>query len=636
VTKKESQANLFGEVADQTRRRDRIIDFATGKLISDTPEEKNRQIFERRLVEEYAYPKSSIDIEVPIRSGNDFIPKRADIVVYGDGNSRDPTRNAYIIIETKKQDRKDGIDQLQSYINNTTAEFGVWFNGKEIVYLHRLKAPHAFREIPDIPAKGETLKDIGLYQKKDLKPATELKVVFETCHNYIYANEGLLKERVFNEVLKLIFIKMVDEKSASPKCEFRITDQELEEIESGKSNAFAFRIGNLFERVKREYHDVFGQDERINLKPVTTAFVVSQLQRYNLTNTPADVKGTAFQTFVYAHERGERGEFFTPYPILQLAVKMLNPSDNEFIIDPACGSGGFLIQTLKHVWDAIDKGRSDLGPEARKDVKIKYARVYVKGIDINPELARVAKMHMILYDDGHTGIFSTNSLNSFKQINEISLKSGAGDFQPELFDVVVTNPPFGTKGKVTDKVILQSFELGHKWKRNLKTGEHEKTQELVEGQVPDILFIERCLQLLRNGGRMAIVVPDGDLNNYSLMYLRSFIKQMARILAVVSLPQETFVPHGAGTKASILFLQKLPEEELKLLAEQDYPIFMAICRKIGYDIRGRLCLKRNSEGIYVDENGLPVGSKEQAAIDTDIPDIIKAFDEFKRRHHLRF
>lgn len=251
MSKQDKQARLFGGVIKETTKYERIIDFATGRSIRDTPEEKNRQIFERRLVEEYDYSKRAIDIEVPIKSGIGFMPKRADIVVYRDGKDRDPTRNAYIIVETKKQDRKDGIDQLESYINNTTAEYGVWFNGKEIVYLHRLKKPHAFREIPDIPAKGETLEDIGLYQKKDLKPATELKVVFETCHNYIYANEGLLKERVFNEVLKLIFIKMVDEKSASPKCEFRITDKELEEIEHGKPNAFTARIENLFERVKR-------------------------------------------------------------------------------------------------------------------------------------------------------------------------------------------------------------------------------------------------------------------------------------------------------------------------------------------------------------------------------------------------
>ena len=349
-----------------------------------------------------------------------------------------------------------------------------------------------------------------------------------------------------------------------------------------------------------------------------------------------DVKGTAFQTFVYAHERGERGEFFTPYPILQLAVKMLNPRDNEFIIDPACGSGGFLIQTMKHVWDTIDESRSDLSLEARKDVKIKYARIYIKGIDINPELARVSKMHMILYDDGHTGIFSANSLDSFEQINEISLRSGAGEFRPGSFDIAITNPPFGTKGKVTDKMILHLFQLGYKWKRDTKTRELTKTEKLIEGQVPDVLFIERCLHLLRDGGRMAIVVPDGDLNNYSLMYLRTFIKNKARILGVVSLPQETFVPHGAGTKASVLFLQKLPKKELEMLVERDYIIFMAVCKKIGYDIRGRLVLKRNPQGDYIDENGRPVPSKEQAAIDTDIPDIIKAFEDFKKRRNLNF
>jgi len=615
------------------RRKGKITDYATGKSVDDKPEEQVRQLFEKKLVEEYDYSKGQIDIEFMVQKGSQKIGP-ADIVVFRD--NRKTLDNIHILIETKRKERKDGLDQLKSYSISPSQEFAVWFNGKEIVYLQKLaKAPY-FREIPDIPKKGETLEDVGLYRKKDLTPATELKSVFETCHNYIYANEGLLKEKVFNEVLKLIFIKMVDEKSASPKCEFRITDREKEEIEEGKKNAFTERILDLFDRVKREYGDVFDPNEKINLRPVSIAFVVSQLQKYTLIDTPADVKGTAFQTFVYAHERGERGEFFTPYPILELGVKILNPKDNESILDPACGSGGFLVRSMIHVWKGIDNRRSDLRDTTRLDMKIRYAHTYIRGIDINPDLAKVSKMHMILYDDGHTGIFEANSLDPFEKINELALRARAGEIKPGSFDMVMTNPPFGTRGKVTDKTILEQFELGHKWKRDKKTGEWAKTDELLDGQVPDILFIERCLQFLTEGGRMAIVLPDGDLNNTTLEYVRAFIRQHAIVFAVISLPGETFIPHGAGTKASLVFLRKFERKKLEEAVSRDPAVFMGICTKIGYDIRGRTVIKRNKKGEYVNDKGEVVEKREDAATDTDTPEIVANFDEFRKKHDIDF
>ena len=491
-----------------------------------------------------------------------------------------------------------------------------------------LKRAPWFREIPDIPKKDETLEDVGLYHKKDLKPATELKTVFEMCHNYIYANEGLLKEKVFNEVLKLIFIKMADEKKSNPKCDFRITDKELKELEEDKENAFMERILNLFSEVKTRYSDVFDSNERISLKPLTIAFIVSQFQKYSLINTEADVKGTAFQTFVYAHQRGERGEFFTPHPIVELAVKMLNPKDNEKFIDPACGSGGFLVKGMNYVKEKFIKDNPHRKDEANKFIG-EYAHSYISGIDINPDLAKVAKMHMILYDDGHTGIFAVNTLEDFDNLVKIAQTMGvprAIQPRPNTFQILMTNPPFGTKGKVTNKRVLENFELGHKWK---KEEEWTKTNKLLDGQVPDILFIERCLQLLENHGRMAIVLPDGDLTNQNTESIREFIKQKARLLAVISLPPDTFIPHGTGVKASVLFLQKLPEEELEKLKKEDYSIFMAICEKIGYDVRGRTLFKKDEKGELIrDENG-------EKITDSDIPEIIGGFDDFKREYNLR-
>ncbi len=470
-----------------------------------------------------------------------------------------------------------------------------------------------------------------LPKKKDLKPATELKSVFETCHNFIYANDGLLKEKAFNEILKIIFVKMVDEKSANPRCEFGITAEEEKEIKKDKPSSFTDRIFKLFERVKNVYGDVFDPAERINLKPITLAFVVSQLQDYSLIMTPTDVKGTAFQTFVYAHQRGERGEFFTPYPIVELVVKMLDPKDYELVLDPACGSGGFLVQAMKHVWDTIDKNRPDLEEKARIDLKVRYARTYIRGIDINPDLAKVSKMHMALFDDGHVGIFAENALEEFEKIAETT--KGPSQITLGCADIIMTNPPFGSKCKVTDRRILRQFELGYKWKQDKKTGRWTKTDQLRSWQVPDILFIERCLQLLKDGGRMAIVLPDGNLNNSSLGYVREFIQQKARILAVVSMPVGTFMHAGVNPKTSVLFLQKLNEKELNKLKKENYPIFMAVVEKIGYDLNSKtpkILYKKNEKGeVLKDKNGEPI-------IDTDVPAIIEAFEEFKRRHTLGF
>ncbi|HOK17575.1 MAG TPA: N-6 DNA methylase [Candidatus Paceibacterota bacterium] len=608
-----------------------VRDFITGRWLKNKPEEGPRQILEKRLVEEYGYSKSQIEIEFPVQKGSKRIGP-TDIAVFRD--EKKVIDNLYIIVETKCKGRKDGIDQLKSYLSPTNAEFGIWFNGKDIVYLQHLKNAPFFREIPDIPKKGETLEDVGLYQKKDLKPATELKTIFETIHNHIYANEGLLKEKVFNEMLKLIFIKMADEKALPQKCEFRITDKELDELEEGKQNGFIERILNLFDRVKSQYPDVFDPNERLNLKPLTIAFVVSQLQKYSLINTAADVKGTAFQTFVYAHQRGERGEFFTPHPIVDLCVNMLDPKDNEKFIDPACGSGGFLVAGMNYIKEKFIKERPELKTKATDFLK-EYAHAYLSGIDINPDLAKVAKMHMVLHDDGHTGIFCANSLLPINELVRLAEKATVPrTLHPHegQFKVLMTNPPFGSKGKVTDKKLLAEFQLGYKWKKE-DDGRWTKTNKVLDGQIPEILFIERSLQLLGEGGRMAIVLPNGTLNNSSLEYVRDFIKQNSRILAVVSLPVGTFMSAGANPQPSVLFLQKLSKGDAEKLNKKDYPIFMAIVEKIGYDLTTKTAppiYKRDEKGEYL------VDKNRERILDTDIPEIIEKFEEFKQNHDLGF
>ncbi|MGQ3413105.1 restriction endonuclease subunit M [Natrinema sp. LN54] len=607
--------------------------YLTDELVEATPEEvEARQVFLKRLIEEYDYPKDHIEKEFTIKKGSKTIGPADIAVFHGDDHSLD---NIHIIVETKREERTDGIDQLKSYLSPTKANFGVWFNGNEVEYLQNRDTPPYFREIPDIPKDGQTLDEIGTYRKEDLEPASDLKSVFESIHNHIYATEGLSSERVFHEMLKVIFIKLVDEKSGSAKCDFRITDEEMEKIQNDEETAFVGRIEDTFERVKGEYSDVFDEHDKLDLGPSSLAFAVSQLQKYSLSDTDAEVKGTAFQTFIKPVQRENRGQFFTPQPVLRLAVKCLNPQDGELVLDPACGSGGFLIETLKHVEDKFRENRPNVDESELRDMLVRYAQNYIRGLDINPDLARVAKMYMVLYGDGHSGIFSEDALEDFSVIKESAQKAGAnGRVDEDSFDIILTNPPFGTEGKITNKRQLRNFDLGFKWKKDSSSGNHEKTHDLQKnGQTPEILFIERCLQFLKPGGRMGIVLPDGILTNKTARYVREFIRQNARILGVVSLPIGTFKQSGSNPKTSVLFLQKLTEEELEEKKEEDYDIFMSIADDIGYELDKQspeTKYKRNNKGEVVkDEEGNPI-------IMTDIPEIIDGFRGFKKQNDFSF
>ncbi len=624
MTKK--QLNLSGEVLETEEIKEGYVkDFITEKILKKTPEEERRQEIERRLVEEWGYPKDLIDIEVEIQFGSQKLG-RADIVVFRDKKSKDPNKNAYIIVEVKREHRKDGIEQLESYINATTAEFGIWYNGRDIAFLRRLRKPHEYQEISRITRYGEKFEDLEKQlMKTQLKPAFNLKVRFDEIHNYLYANEGFLKEKLFGEIIKLIFMKIVDEKSPRKEVWFWISEREYEElIETGESKSFIQRIEKLWNEAKKLYPEIFDDGERLLLKPLSIAEVVRRLQEVSFMKTRDDVKGVAFQTFIHENMRGDRGEFFTPQPAIELAVAMLNPDYHESIIDPACGSGKFLIWAMEHV-----KQRYDLDSRGVAD----YAKAHIAGIDINQDLVKVAKMYMVLFDDGYSNIFDENSLLSFDELMKRAKDKGVpipARPEPNKFEIVLTNPPFGSKGKINDSRILRQFDLAHKWKFDKKRKKWIRTSQLLREQTPEILFIERCWKLLKFYGRMAIVLPDGILTNSTLGYVRQWIMDHARILAVVSLPQETFVPYGAGTKASVLFIQKLPEEELEDLNKVGYPIFMAVAEKIGYDVRGRTIFKKDDGGnIIKDENGDPV-------IDTDVSEIIRKFEEFKKKYGIDF
>jgi len=595
-----------------------LLDYITGGEISNKPENREAKVpFEKRLVEEYGYPKNDCEPEFRIQKGSTLIGP-ADIVVFYPGEVH-KQENIFLIVENKRKSRKDGIEQLKSYIAPCKrAQWGVWFNGEEIEYLRVTEK--GYKKVYNVPKYGETL---GLPRKDDLREATELIKVFGIVHNHIYANDGLSSQEAFNEVLKLLFIKIEDEKDFSDSMvKFGITEQEYDEVLEGRENNFRKRIEDLFERVKKDYKDIFTANDSIALKTSTLAFVVGQLQNFDLRHSKRDVKGAAFQKFVYAHQRGERGQFFTPDPIIELAVHFLDPKPGETLLDPACGTGGFLVHSMKYVWQKyFEKIPNE---RERREAEIDYAHKHIRGIEINPTLAKVAKMRMILEDDGYTGIFSANSLESWDVLMQAALEQGIKDIGPGSIDILMTNPPFGSQGKITDKSFLERFNMGYKWKTD-EAAKWTKESRLQNSQVPDILFIERCLEFLKDGGRMGIVLPDGDLTNSTLSYVRNFVKDKARILAVVSLPKETFIPHGAGVKASILFLEKLPHEKIKKLKSEDYSIFFGVVEKIGYegDKNGTPTYVRNENGeIIRDESG-------NIQIDEDISELVKSWKDYK-------
>ena len=424
----------------------------------------------------------------------------------------------------------------------------------------------------------------------ELRPSLNLSAVFDDCHNYIYANEGLLKDKIFHEMVKLLVMKLHDERvNSEGSLQFGITASEYNLVLTSASNPFEERINRLFKAVREQSGNLFS-DTTLRLKPLTLAYVIGRLQHIDLTNTPGDVKGEAFQAFVYRHQRGDRGEFFTPYPIVRLAVEMMAPRPGEKLIDPACGSGGFLIQAI-----FFPQGNF---PQTDR---VHYIKECVRGVEFNPDIALAATVRIAFEGGAGTEIICANSLSETEHLNG-------------TFDIVLTNPPFGSKGKIEDRRILKSYVLACKWHQNLP-GSWKPSKVVMPGQSPDILFIEKCLKLLKPDGRIAIVLPDGLLQNVSSNHIRFWIRSQASVLGVVSIPQEAFIPYGTGIKTSLLLLQKLPT------SEQRRSCFMARMEKVGYDVKGQPVYKR-------DNTGKPLRANSELIIDDDVEEIASAYREF--------
>lgn len=599
----------------------KIVDFINGTFRNDTPEEYVRQETLKSLVREYKYPKSDIAVEWPMRIGSKNV--RADIAIFRaatpPGNRSQ--ENVIMLVECKKpgtsvSDRTDGVKQLQSYMAACpNVEVGLWTNGPT-------GGQEAFRidvgeggkrisvSIPDIPRYGQA-EEVDRPTHEQLRPAASASLLFafRRSHDYIAGNQGVHKEGAFWELLKLIFCKIDDERNSDDGLEFYATPSERS-TSLGQGNVKK-RIVKLFDRVKADYPQIFANAEVIDLQPATLAYIVSQLQMFSLLSSDVDVKGKAYEEIVGSNLRGDRGEFFTPRNVVRMMVRMIHPTENQLIVDPACGTGGFLIDAMNYVVDGIKEHVLNTGrrPEDReqaiRDRVQKFLRNGLVGMDFNPELVKATKMNMVMNNDGSGGLYQANSLaNPHTWSDDLRRRDLFGSV-----DRILTNPPFGAKIPIDDPSILEQYDLGHQWSYREETDTWEKKAETTS-RPPEILFIERCVQFLKPGtGIAAMVLPDGILGTPGLGFVRQWLFENTVILASVDMHADTFQP-GTSVQTSVLVVRRKSKEERRYMS--DYPVFMAICDHIGHDKRGNTVYVRDDEGYEV------VADVEDAiAIDAD-------------------
>jgi len=522
------------------------------------PEEIVRQLWIYRLLTEYGYPKERIDVEKIIYFGSRIEPGAADIVVY-----HEDLQHYYILFEVKRPSRTAGLEQLKSYCNAEGTPIGVWSNGNEIIRLHR-EEPNLFVEIPRIPKVSETLRDIlterwtlkWLEEHDELKQGkTTLKKILLDLEELVLGNAGV---DPFEEIFKLIYAKLYDEwkgiNNPNYQLEFFVGDRSPQQVKRA--------ITNLLEGAKRTWSGVFEPTDRIELRDDHLKVCVSFLEKIKLFNSNLRIIDEAFEYLIPQVSKKKEGQFFTPRPVEDMIVKMLNPKPDEFVIDPACGSAGFLLHSVMWVAGGVISGRP-LPPAAQN-----FAQNNIYGIDFAKKPVKIAKAINLIVGDGKSHVYKDNSLapQTWSDETKAGLRPRLLRFPDNLekdrenqnkflyfdFDILMTNPPFA--GTVKERDILRLYKLA------------EKNGKLVRKIGRHILFLERSLQFIRPGGRMAIILPQGLLNNTNAEYIRRFVIEEARILAVVGLHGNTFKPH-TGTKTSVLFLRKYTNEEKQRIQE---------------------------------------------------------------------
>lgn len=651
-----------------------LVCSLTGRILKVTDKELALQSMIDMLTLEYGFPAEDIEREFTVKYENeDGANRRAklDLAVFSHGMAHDEDNLIRAIIvakdaKVKADDRTKGaIATLEPILTFTECEFGCWTNGDDLQFLHRIVDDWdqvELESLSDFPAMGQTLQDLVEAGEKAAprKPANESLIkTFKRCHDYIYGNEGK-KKTAFWELLNLIFCKLYDEKqrfaitTTSYRRRFWVGVKELN-TEQGQA-IVANRIRGIFEDLKSDnlYSDVFDGNEVIGLSNRGLAFVASEIAKYSFLDATVDVKGTAYETIVSNTLKKEDGQFFTPRNVIKCMVSMLDPDENTRVLDPACGSGGFIVMVLDHVRRKITQSMypelSDVWleekyntPEVNDRVR-EYAEKMIFGFDFDSDLRKAARMNMVMAGDGHANIFNINSLEYpngqlpdvpliAPRVQQSIMACADKDFPftkadnnaQGKFDMVFTNPPFGSKIEIEPSVV-EGYELGR-----------------MGHKAPEVLFIEACYNFLKPGGKMAIVLPDGILGNPATENVRIWILNHFRLLASVDLPVETFLPQ-VGVQASLLFLQKKTEAEMLMpIGNEDYEIFMAIVEQVGKDRRGVPIYEKDDDGaellfpnvkkwISLDEHGrqvLRTRNEQIKHLADDLPKVSEAYIKFK-------
>lgn len=670
-------ANSDNNIASQNEivlGENEMVCSLTNRVVKATDKEMTLQSMIAMMTEEYGFAPEDMERDYKVKyddaeSGKTKTQK-VDLAIFNAGHAHDADELIRFIIvakdaKVKPNDKKNGVEATTENILCTTdCEFACWTNGEDLQYVHAFE--DAFGQvtceaISDFPAEGQTLEDLEAQGERAIprKPANESLVkTFKRCHDYIYGNEGM-KKTAFWELLNLIFCKLYDEKrrfsdareGISYRRRFWVGVKEQNTPEG--QHAVAERIKGIFEDLKESniFKDVFEGNEQITLSDRGLAFVASELAKYSFLDATVDVKGTAYETIVSNTLKQEAGQFFTPRNIIKCMVEMLDPDQNCRVLDPACGSGGFLVMVLDHVRHKIAKNfyseLDDLHLEAKlnsvevDDAVREYAEKMIFGFDFDPDLKKAARMNMVMAGDGHSNIYNINSLEyprgskpdvpriaeavnrSIEHSADHDFNFGTSDDNAQgKFDMVFTNPPFGTKVEV-DPEIASHYELNSK--------------------APEVLFIEACYNFLKPGGKMAIVLPDGILGNPNTESVRLWVLQHFKLLASVDLPVETFLPQ-VGVQASLLFLQKKTDEEMLVpIEDEDYDVFMAIVEQVGKDRRGVPVYEKDDDGAEIlfehykkwltyADNGREIVKQRKERIKhlaDDLPKVAKAYKEFK-------
>jgi len=613
-TEKQAQPPDKNNDAQFTIRRDetngKIWSHVRQQWLVETPEERVRQDYLCVLANEYGFATNQIDEELEV-TGRGSAQARADFVIWKTAKDKADDHNPLIVVECKSDNvtiSQADYAQGDNYARLTGARFFVTHNNRETRFWRVLhdRMPKNLEEIENIPHADASDKEIEeLLARLKVFKEDEFANLLHQCHNVIRNREHMDPTDAFDEIAKVLFVKVwVEREMKSKRRRENLFTAEFLDGQLGENP-----LNDLFKKTIEGFSEdrIFAEGERIKLKLATGREIVRLLERYNLSDTSEDIKGIAFERFLGKTFRGEIGQFFTPRSIVNFMVRMVDPKEGDIVCDPASGSGGFLIRFFEIVRQQIltdadkeyqefkrriaekHKKPAKLAEELRKkyqtiqasiDQRRQGSRIWrlsntcIYGTDANDRMARTSKMNMILHGDGHGGV---HQHNGFINVN--------GIFE-ERFDIILTNPPFGANVEPSDVLTEEQIATSSEQFRRY-SGEYGNLYKQAQARVAaavgkpiaslftlptqggrklgkvktEILFIERCLSLLKPGGRLGIVLPEGIFNNPSLAYVREFCEDRARILAVVSLPQDTFVSTGASVKASLLFLQKYREKE---------------------------------------------------------------------------